>query len=176
MRVADYIIQYLKKKNIKNFFSVTGRGSLFLNDALARDKDAKSFFFHHEQSAAFAAITTPNIDNNISCCMVSTGCASTNTITAVLSAWQDSLPVIFISGQNFLNETTGYKKNNIRTNVHYLPIFMHPFYYNKKHLNNKNSLDYYNEALSIPLYVDLKKKEQDKIIRIIFNFFKERIK
>ena len=115
MRVADYIIQYLKNKNIINFFSVTGRGSLFLNDALARDKDAKSFFFHHEQSAAFAAITTPNIDNNISCCMVSTGCASTNTITAVLSAWQDSLPVIFISGQNFLNETTGYKKNNIRT-------------------------------------------------------------
>ena len=47
--------------------------------------------------------------------MVSTGCASTNTITAVLSAWQDSLPVIFISGQNFLNETTTYKKKKIRT-------------------------------------------------------------
>lgn len=115
MRVADYIIQYLKDKNIKNFFSVTGRGSLFLNDALARDKDVKSFFFHHEQSAAFAAITTPHINNNISCCMVSTGCASTNTLTAVLSAWQDSLPVIFISGQNFLNETTNYKKKKIRT-------------------------------------------------------------
>jgi len=115
MRVADFIIQYLKNKNIKTFFSVTGRGSLFLNDALARDKDIKSFFFHHEQSAAFAAITTPHIDNNISCCMVSTGCASTNTITAVLSAWQDSLPVIFISGQNFLSETTSYNKKNIRT-------------------------------------------------------------
>jgi acetolactate synthase-1/2/3 large subunit len=47
--------------------------------------------------------------------MVSTGCASTNTITAVLSAWQDSLPVIFLSGQNFLNETTNFKKKNIRT-------------------------------------------------------------
>ena len=79
MRVADFIVQYLKNRNIKNFFSVTGRGSLFLNDALAREKDIKSFFFHHEQSAAFAAITTPNINNNISCCMVSTGCASTNT-------------------------------------------------------------------------------------------------
>ena len=115
MRVADFIIQYLKSKNIQTFFSVTGRGSLFLNDALARDKDVKSFFFHHEQAAAFAAITTPNINNKISCCMVSTGCASTNTITAVLSAWQDSLPVIFISGQNFLNETTTYKKTKIRT-------------------------------------------------------------
>ena len=110
MRVADFIVQYLKNKNIKTFFSVTGRGTLFLNDALARDKNIKSFFFHHEQSAAFAAITTPNVTGNISCCMVSTGCASTNTITAVLSAWQDSLPVIFISGQNFLNETTTFKK------------------------------------------------------------------
>ena len=115
MRLADFVIQYLKSKNIKNFFSVTGRGTLFLNDALARDKDIKSFFFHHEQSAAYAAITTPNINGNISCCMVSTGCASTNTITAVLSAWQDSLPVIFLSGQNFLNETTNFKKKNIRT-------------------------------------------------------------
>lgn len=115
MRVADFIIQYLIDKNIKNFFSVTGRGTLFLNDALAREKNIKSFFFHHEQSAAFAAITTPSINNNISCCMVSTGCASTNTITAVLSAWQDGLPVIFLSGQNFLNETTNYKKKKIRT-------------------------------------------------------------
>tara|TARA_B100000029_G_scaffold516819_1_gene635201 strand:- start:14183 stop:15961 length:1779 start_codon:yes stop_codon:yes gene_type:complete len=115
MRVADFIIQYLKNKNVKNFFSVTGRGTLFLNDALAREKNVKSFFFHHEQSAAFAAITTPSANNDISCCMVSTGCASTNTVTAVLSAWQDGLPVIFLSGQNFLNETTSYKKKNIRT-------------------------------------------------------------
>ena len=115
MRVADFIIQYLKNKNVKNFFSVTGRGTLFLNDALAREKNVKSFFFHHEQSAAFAAITTPSTNNNISCCMVSTGCASTNTVTAVLSAWQDGIPVIFLSGQNFLNETTSYKKKNIRT-------------------------------------------------------------
>lgn len=115
MRLADFVIQYLKNKNVKNFFSVTGRGTLFLNDALAREKNINSFFFHHEQSASFAAITTPSVNNEISCCMVSTGCASTNTITAVLSAWQDGLPVIFISGQNFLNETTSYKKKKIRT-------------------------------------------------------------
>ena len=115
MRLADFVIHYLKNKNVKNFFSVTGRGTLFLNDALAREKDIKKFFFHHEQSASFAALTTPSINNEISCCMVSTGCASTNTITAVLSAWQDGLPVIFLSGQNFLNETTSYKKKNIRT-------------------------------------------------------------
>lgn len=115
MRVADFIIEYLVSKKINTFFSVTGRGSLFLNDALARSKNAKYFFFHHEQSAAFSAVTTPYINSQISCCMVSTGCASTNTLTAVLSAWQDSLPVIFISGQNFKNETTTFTKKKIRT-------------------------------------------------------------
>ena len=68
------------------------------------------------------------------------------------------------------------KKNGILTNVHYLPIFMHPFYYNKKHLKNKNSLDYYDEALSIPLYVDLKKKDQNKVIKTIWDFFKKKTK
>ena len=115
MRVADFIIEYLLSKKINTFFSVTGRGSLFLNDALAKSKKAKYFFFHHEKSAAFAAITTPYINNQISCCMISTGCASTNTITAVLSAWQDSIPVIFISGQNFKDETTTFTKLKIRT-------------------------------------------------------------
>ena len=64
------------------------------------------------------------------------------------------------------------KKRNISTNVHYLPIFMHPYYFNKRHLINKNSIDYYNEALSIPLYVDLIEKEQNKVIKSIYKFFK----
>ena len=48
MRVADFVIEYLLSKKIKTFFSVTGRGSLFLNDALAKSKKAKYFFFHHD--------------------------------------------------------------------------------------------------------------------------------
>ena len=43
MRVADFVIEYLLSKKIKTFFSVTGRGSLFLNDALAKSKKAKYF-------------------------------------------------------------------------------------------------------------------------------------
>lgn len=115
MRLSDFVVEYLKTKNINNFFVVTGRGTLFLNDALARAKDLKTYFLHHEQSAAYAAITTPLINDTMSCCMISTGCASTNTITGVLSAWQDGVPCLFISGQNFLNETTNFTKKKIRT-------------------------------------------------------------
>ncbi len=65
------------------------------------------------------------------------------------------------------------KKNNVKTNVHYLPIFLHPFYYQKKHDKNINSINYYNESLSIPLYVNLKKNDQIKVINLIKQFFKK---
>ena len=47
MRLSDFVVEYLKTKNINNFFVVTGRGTLFLNDALARAKDLKTYFLHH---------------------------------------------------------------------------------------------------------------------------------
>ena len=65
------------------------------------------------------------------------------------------------------------KKNNIKTNVHYLPIFLHPFYYQRKYDKNINSVNYYNESLSIPLYVNLKKNDQNKVINLIKKFFKK---
>lgn len=62
------------------------------------------------------------------------------------------------------------KKRGIGTQVHYIPLFLHPFYKKKIKTSNydlKNSLNYYRDALSIPIYPDLKKNEQEKIIKII---------
>ena len=94
---------------------VTGRGSLFLTDALKKNQKMQARFLHHEQSAAFAAVSAAQLSRKPSCCMVSTGCSSTNTITGVLSAWQDGIPCIFISGQNHLKETKRYTNIPLRT-------------------------------------------------------------
>ena len=115
MRVADYIIERLYEEQVKHIFMVTGRGILFLSDAVAKHKDIKSICTHHEQSAAFAAMAYAQYNERIGACLVSTGCASTNAITGLLCAWQDEIPCIFISGQNKLSETTRYTKKNIRT-------------------------------------------------------------
>ena len=63
----------------------------------------------------FSAVAYAQKSNKLGACLVSTGCASTNAITAVLSAWQDNIPCIFISGNNTLNETTNFTKAPIRT-------------------------------------------------------------
>ena len=115
MRVADYVVEFLTNRGISSAYVVTGRGALFLNDALARDKQLFKVFPHHEQSAVFAACAAASYSREPQAVIVSTGCASTNVVTGVLSAWQDHLPVIIISGQNTLAETTAYTNANIRT-------------------------------------------------------------
>ncbi|OLP58251.1 thiamine pyrophosphate-binding protein [Xaviernesmea oryzae] len=115
MRVADYIMQRLEAAGIGHVFLVTGRGALFLTDALAKNTALTAVSVHHEQSAAFAAIAYAHQSSGIGACLVSTGCASTNAMTGVLSAWQDGVPCIFISGQNTLKETTRQTGLALRT-------------------------------------------------------------
>jgi len=53
-------------------------------------------------------------------------------------------------------------------NVHYIPIYKHPFY--KKKFNKKEfpqSEKYYSEAISIPIYPNLKSKDINNVVMII---------
>jgi len=72
-------------------------------------------------------------------------------------------------------ETTGHsrvkimqklKEDGIGTQVHYIPVPMHPYYQKLGHnMNNyPNAQDYYSQALSIPLFYDLTSDEQKKVI------------
>jgi len=115
MRVADYVMKRLFAAGIGHVFLVTGRGSLFLTDALAKNTSLEPVCVHHEQSAAFAAVAYAQQSGGMGACLVSTGCAATNAITGVLSAWQDGIPCIFISGQNVLRETSRYSGIALRT-------------------------------------------------------------
>jgi acetolactate synthase-1/2/3 large subunit len=115
IRVADYVMQRLIDAGVSHVFQVTGRGALFLSDALAKNTKLKAVSLHHEQSCAFAAVAYAEKRRGLGACLVSTGCASTNTITGVLTAWQDGIPCFFISGQNILRETTRHTGIALRT-------------------------------------------------------------
>ncbi len=115
MRVADYIMTRLHGAGVQHVFMVTGRGALFLTDAVAKHPGLEGVSVHHEQSAAFAAVAWAQQKGHIGACLVSTGCASTNAITGVLSAWQDGIPCVFISGQNILQETRRHTGVPVRT-------------------------------------------------------------
>jgi acetolactate synthase-1/2/3 large subunit len=115
-RVADYMMERLRAEGVRHIFLVTGRGALFLTDAVARLKESVAgISCHHEQGAAFAAAAYAQYSGQLGVCLVSTGCAATNALTGTLSAWQDGIPCVFISGQNTLRETTRFTGKQIRT-------------------------------------------------------------
>lgn len=115
MRVADYIMQRLYDAGAKHLFMVTGRGVLYLSDAAAKHEKMECVSVHHEQAGAYAAMAYAQYNQKIGAVLVSTGCASTNAITPVLCSWQDDVPLVVISGQNTLKETTRYTGVAVRT-------------------------------------------------------------
>lgn len=99
IRVADYIAGYLADYGITQVFSVVGGGAMHLNNAFALEQRLKKVYNHHEQACAIAAESYSRVNNKIAAVCVTSGPGGTNALTGVLCAWQDSLPLIVISGQ-----------------------------------------------------------------------------
>lgn len=99
IRVADYITKFIEDLGIRDIFMLTGGGAMFLNDAAAQNKNIRGVFNHHEQACSMGAFAYSKYTQNWGACYVTTGCGGTNTITGLMDAWQDSVPVMFISGQ-----------------------------------------------------------------------------
>ena len=67
------------------------------------------------------------------------------------------------------------RQKSIFTQVHYIPIPIHPFYkkmgYHEKDFNN--NMKYFNEALTLPLYYQLKNEQVDYVLDTLKDFFKD---
>jgi acetolactate synthase-1/2/3 large subunit len=99
MRVADFIASFLADNGIKQIFSVVGGGAMHLNNAFALEGRLNKIYNHHEQACVIAAESYSRINNQIAAVCVTSGPGGTNALTGVLCAWQDSLPLIVVSGQ-----------------------------------------------------------------------------
>lgn len=105
IRVADYILKRIADEGVKHLFYVPGGQCVYLMDALRRSETLTGIGMHHEQAVAMAALSYSVYNNNLGACLVTTGCAGTNTLTGILHAWQDSIPMIVVSGQQPYDQT-----------------------------------------------------------------------
>ena len=112
MKVSDYITDFLVHKNINKCFSVTGGFAMHLNDSFGQKLDV--LYTHGEQPAGYAALGWSSYAHNPSVCCVTSGCGATNAVTPCLIAYQDSVPVFFISGQVHRNDNIRKYDGTIR--------------------------------------------------------------
>lgn len=98
-RVADIIMDTLIEYGITDCFAVVGGGAMHLDNALLVCEKMHKYFNHHEQACAMAAEAYARYSGKPAAVCVTSGPGATNTLTGVMGAWQDSLPMIVLSGQ-----------------------------------------------------------------------------
>lgn len=99
MRIADRVAEWLVRHDVNQVFTVTGGGSMFLNQAFGGHEKINSCYMHHEQACAMAAEGYARIAGKPGLVVVTTGPGSINTLNGVFGAYTDSIPMIVISGQ-----------------------------------------------------------------------------
>jgi acetolactate synthase-1/2/3 large subunit len=113
-RVTDIVASFLVENGVKDVFTLTGGGAMFLNDGIESNININAICNHHEQACAMGAVGYAKYKNGLAAVMLTSGCGATNSITGLLDAWQDNTPVIFISGQIKRKETSRNSKTTLR--------------------------------------------------------------
>jgi acetolactate synthase-1/2/3 large subunit len=99
-RVSDILIKFLEDKAIEKVFLLSGGMMMHLLDSVSKSNKINYYCFHHEQAAAMAAESYSRVSNKTGVCFATSGPGSTNTITGIVGAWLDSVPLIVITGQS----------------------------------------------------------------------------
>lgn len=99
VKVSDYIADFLVKKGITHVFTVVGGGAMHLNDSLGHHEKITSIYCHHEQAAAMAAEAYARVHGRMAALCVTSGPGAINALNGVAGAYQDSIPLLVLSGQ-----------------------------------------------------------------------------
>ncbi len=95
---AQILIDMLVKKGVEYVFGIPGGAVLPLFDTIY-DSPIKFILTRHEQGAGHAADGYARATGKVGVCLVTSGPGATNLVTAIATAFMDSIPVVAITGQ-----------------------------------------------------------------------------
>jgi acetolactate synthase I/II/III large subunit len=95
---AQVLIQCLERLGVEYIFGYSGGAALPIFDALY-DSKIKLILTRHEQGATHMADGYARVTRKPGVVLVTSGPGATNTITGIMTAQMDSVPMIILSGQ-----------------------------------------------------------------------------
>ena len=113
-----------------------------------------------------ATVYKEKLNKNIKIQKIKDNCNSSYHLFVILAENEQKRRILFDK----------MRANNIGVNVHYMPIYLQPYY--QKNFEFKtgycpNAEEYYSKAISIPMYYGLKEEELEFVVDIINNNFYE---
>lgn len=111
-RLADYVRDFFIGKGIEQVFTVVGGGAMHLNDSFGHDRRLKVLYHHHEQAASMAAEAYAKVADKPALVCVTSGPGAINALNGVAGAYQDSIPMLVVSGQ--MKSTLTVRKSGLK--------------------------------------------------------------
>ena len=99
MSGAQRLVRTLEDLGVEHLFGYPGGAVLDIYDALLSSSKIKHVLARHEQGAAHMADGYARSTGKVGCCLVTSGPGATNTVTAIATAYMDSIPMVVITGQ-----------------------------------------------------------------------------
>lgn len=99
MNGAEVVLAVLREQGVEVIFGYPGGAVLPLYDALFRQEGIRHILVRHEQAAVHAAEGYARSTGRVGVVLVTSGPGATNTVTGLMDAKMDSVPVICLAGQ-----------------------------------------------------------------------------
>ena len=114
MNVAQYVANFLLEKGVRHVFGYQGGAILKLVDEFVATGKIEFIQNYHEQGSAFCADAYSRVTGNLGVALATSGPGATNLITGIVNANLDSIPTLFITGQDYKANVTN--SNGARQN------------------------------------------------------------
>jgi acetolactate synthase-1/2/3 large subunit len=95
---SQAIIRCLQEEGVKIIFGFPGGAVIDLFDALM-DSDITNVLVRHEQGAVHAADGLARVTGEVGVALLTSGPGATNGVTAIATAYMDSIPMVILTGQ-----------------------------------------------------------------------------
>ena len=96
---GEMLIRALADEGVEFLFGYPGGAVLHIYDAIFQQDKVKHILVRHEQAAGHAADGYARATGKVGTVLVTSGPGATNTVTAIATAYMDSIPLVVISGQ-----------------------------------------------------------------------------
>lgn len=113
IKVSDYVLNFLLKNNIEVIFTLAGGFIGPILNSISK-YNIKYYCLCTEQAAAMAADGYYRIQKKPCCLLITNGPGASNTLTGVIGAFQDSIPIYIISGNVPISQSLDSQELNLR--------------------------------------------------------------
>lgn len=107
MKVSDAIAQWLRDKGFRTVYCVSGGAVLHLIHSLAKTEGIRYVCPQSEQAAGFAADSSARL-TGFGVALATSGPGATNLITPIAASFYDSIPVLYLTGNQTVERLKTY--------------------------------------------------------------------